>query len=85
MNQNGNVRLRGTDGTYTSSDNGNTESYGGDNAKMTSFTCDSLDREKTATVESAEWRESTTTDWWPSGDMKERTKDNGTVETRYFT
>jgi RHS repeat-associated protein len=80
---NGNVRLRRVDGAYSSS--AGVEDYSGDDAKSTTFTYDSLDHERTMTVDPPRGdNRTTTTTWWPSGDMHARTKDNDTVETRYF-
>ncbi|HEX8122223.1 MAG TPA: RHS repeat-associated core domain-containing protein [Solirubrobacteraceae bacterium] len=75
----GNVTERQTDGVWSSGD-----TYRGDDAKTTAFSYDSLDREQTATVTVDGDRRETTTTWWPSGEMRRRTKPNGTVETRYF-
>jgi RHS repeat-associated protein len=77
---NGNVKVRKTDGVYEGSD-----TYSGDDAKTTTFEYDSLNRELSNTVNPPTGaNRTTTTTWWPSGDMNARTKENGTVEKRYF-
>lgn len=65
---------RRTDGDF-----GTTTAYGGPNAKSTTFHRDSLGRELTATVDPAQGIDRITrTRWFGGGQMRERTKPNGT-------
>jgi RHS repeat-associated protein len=92
----GNVEYRQTDGIWPG-DNDRTVDPGenlappaGENAKETKFTYDALNREQAADVDAGfdgthNTTRTTSTTWWPSGDMRTRTKPNGTEETRYYT
>jgi RHS repeat-associated protein len=79
----GNVLQRWTDGEYSEDASGNPQFAGG---KRTEFAYDSVDREFSMTVvPTGQPNRVTTTDWWPSGEMKSRTKPNDTVESwAYF-
>ena len=82
---NGNVERRQTDGHIVAGENNGPDTYGGDERKTTTFEFDALDRESSMTVDPAEGADrTTTTTWWPSNDMRARTKSNGTVERRYL-
>jgi RHS repeat-associated protein len=83
--KNGNLEVRKTDGVFHENDP-EQDTYDGPGAKTTTFQFDEFDREKETLVNPAEGPDRrTTTTWWPSGDMRERTKSNGTTETRYFS
>lgn len=79
----GNVLDRWTDTEYLGRNADGTVNVTG--GKQTSFTYDELDREVSMRVADAgrPVRE-TTTQYWPSGDMRSRTKPNGTVEDWHY-
>lgn len=79
---NGNAITRRTDGTIGGGADGG---YGGDDAKVTAFTYDSLDRETRMVVDPTLGVDrTTTTSYHPSGEREERVKPNRTQDRWYF-